>query len=124
MRPVGVEPTTNRLKAGCSASELRGPDARTMKRCGTCRKSKPLSDFNRKRKASDGLQEVCRECNRASSRAYYAKNRDRHIKVIVERTARRRVELAKRALGLRRALKPERRRLLELVAEGIVERYS
>lgn len=38
--------------------------------------------------------------------------------------ARRRVELAKRALQLRPALKPERRRLLELVAEGIVERYS
>jgi len=38
--------------------------------------------------------------------------------------ARRRVELAKRALELRRALEPERRQLLELVAEGIVERYS
>jgi geranylgeranyl pyrophosphate synthase len=38
--------------------------------------------------------------------------------------ARRRIELAKRALELRRALEPERRQLLELVAEGIVERYS
>jgi geranylgeranyl pyrophosphate synthase len=38
--------------------------------------------------------------------------------------ARRRVELAKRALELRPALEPERRRLLELVADGIVERYS
>ncbi len=38
--------------------------------------------------------------------------------------ARRRVELSKQALRLRRALKPERRRLLELLAEGIVERYS
>ena len=38
--------------------------------------------------------------------------------------ARRRVELAKRALELRRALEPDRRQLLELVAEGIVERYS
>jgi geranylgeranyl pyrophosphate synthase len=38
--------------------------------------------------------------------------------------ARRRVELAKRALELRQALEPERRQLLELVAEGIVERYS
>ena len=36
----------------------------------------------------------------------------------------RRVELAKRALELRRALEPDRRQLLELVAEGIVERYS
>jgi geranylgeranyl pyrophosphate synthase len=38
--------------------------------------------------------------------------------------ARRRVELAKRALELRRALEPDRRALLELVADGIVERYS
>jgi geranylgeranyl pyrophosphate synthase len=38
--------------------------------------------------------------------------------------ARRRVALARAALGLRHALEPERRRLLELVAEGVVERYS
>jgi geranylgeranyl pyrophosphate synthase len=38
--------------------------------------------------------------------------------------ARRRVALATEALGLRRALEPERRRLLELVAQGVVERYS
>ncbi len=63
-----------------------------MKRCGTCRKSKPLSDFNRKASRADGLQEVCRDCNRVSSRAYYAKNRERHVRVIVERTAERRRE--------------------------------
>lgn len=39
-----------------------------MKLCGTCRKSKPLADFNRKASRADGLQEVCRECNRAFSR--------------------------------------------------------
>jgi geranylgeranyl pyrophosphate synthase len=38
--------------------------------------------------------------------------------------ARRRVELAKRALGLRGALERDRRQLLELVAQGVVERYS
>ncbi len=37
--------------------------------------------------------------------------------------ARRRVELAKRALE-RSALEPDQRRLLELVADGVVERYS
>jgi geranylgeranyl pyrophosphate synthase len=42
----------------------------------------------------------------------------------VRADARSRVELAKRALRQRRALRPERLRLLELVAEGIVERYS
>jgi geranylgeranyl pyrophosphate synthase len=43
---------------------------------------------------------------------------------LVRGRARRRVERAKRALELRRALEPARRQLLELVAEGIVERYS
>jgi geranylgeranyl pyrophosphate synthase len=38
--------------------------------------------------------------------------------------ARRRVEEAKRALDLGGALEPHRRQLLELVADGIVERYS
>src|SRR4051794_4166752 len=38
--------------------------------------------------------------------------------------ARRRVGLAKHALGLRGALETDRRQLLELVADGVVERYS
>jgi len=61
-----------------------------LKRCGTCREFKPLTEFNRKSARADGLQEVCRHCNRESSRAYYARNRERHVQVIVERTAMRR----------------------------------
>ncbi|MBY6061659.1 hypothetical protein [Microbacterium esteraromaticum] len=57
-----------------------------LKRCGTCKKSKPLADFNRKSSRSDGLQEVCRECNRASSRKYYRENRQHHLAVIRART--------------------------------------
>lgn len=89
--PENYDISTHRLKAGCSASELRG-HAPQQKTCGTCRQSKPLSEFNRKRSRADGLQEVCRECNRASSRKYYAANRDRHVRRIVERTAQRRLE--------------------------------
>jgi hypothetical protein len=71
----------------------RREDRRLMvKLCGTCRRWKGLSEFNRKTSRFDGLQEVCRDCNRASSRAYYARNRERHVRAIVERTARRRVE--------------------------------
>jgi len=62
------------------------------KTCGTCRQSKPLAEFNRKASRADGLQEVCRACNRESSRRYYAENRSKHVRVIVERTARRRIE--------------------------------
>ena len=68
-----------------------------MKTCGTFRQSKPLSEFNRKASRPDRLQEVCRDCNRASSRRYYAANREAHVRTIVERTARHREE-AKRFL--------------------------
>ncbi len=83
--PGNSDIPTHRLKAGCSASELRGPMPRE-KRCGTCQKSKPLTDFNRKSARQDGRQEVCRECNRASSREYYRKNREHHIRVIRARS--------------------------------------
>lgn len=62
------------------------------KTCGTCRQSKPLAEFNRKASRPDGRQEVCRECNRTSSRRYYAENRAEHVRTIVQRTARRRLE--------------------------------
>jgi hypothetical protein len=91
--PENYDISTHRLKAGCSASELRGRAPEPQKVCGTCRKSKPLADFNRKASRPDGLQEVCRDCNRETSRRYYAANRDRHVRTIVERTARRRREL-------------------------------
>ena len=91
MPPENYDISTHRLKAGCSASELRGPTV-PEKVCGTCRKSKPRTEFNRKAARPDGLQEVCRDCNRAASRRYYATNREKHVRVIVERTAKRRVE--------------------------------
>lgn len=56
------------------------------KRCGTCGRVKPLTAFNRKASRVDGRQEVCRECNRASSRRYYERNREHHIAVIRART--------------------------------------
>lgn len=87
--PENYDISTHRLKAGCSASELRGLEPHE-KVCGSCRQSKPLTDFNRKRSRADGLQEVCRDCNRESSRRYYAANRDKHIAVIVARNAQRR----------------------------------
>jgi len=57
-----------------------------MKMCGTCQEIKPLTDFNRKASRPDGHQEVCRDCNRASSRRYYQRNREHHISVIRART--------------------------------------
>lgn len=88
--PGNSDIPTHRLKAGCSASELRG-QMPPEKRCGTCQESKPLTDFNRKSARPDGLQEVCRECNRASSRKYYRENREHHIRVIRLRSDARRL---------------------------------
>lgn len=90
--PENYDISTHRLKAGCSTSELRGREDVPHKVCGTCRQSKPRADFNRKASRPDGLQEVCRECNRESSRRYYAEHRAEHVRVIVARTARRRLE--------------------------------
>lgn len=58
-----------------------------------CKIQKPCAAFNRKRARTDGLQEACRDCNREASRRYYAENREKHVRTIVERTARRRREL-------------------------------
>jgi hypothetical protein len=55
----------------------------TGKRCSTCREIKPLEDFNRLKKAPDGRQFNCRECNKA----YHYANWDRHMEQIRRRTA-------------------------------------
>lgn len=44
------------------------------KTCTICKKKKKLENFNKKSSTKDGLQNVCKECNRAKSRAYYKKN--------------------------------------------------
>ncbi|WP_407357869.1 hypothetical protein [Microbacterium sp. LTA6] len=61
------------------------PDG-ARKQCATCRQFKALTGFNRKSSRADGRQEVCRDCNRASSRRYYQRNREHHITVIRART--------------------------------------
>ena len=48
----------------------------TEKRCVTCHQLRPLSDFNRRSAAPDGLQQRCRDC----CRAWYAEHRVQHKK--------------------------------------------
>lgn len=66
--------------------------AGALKQCGTCRQFKALTDFNRKSGRADGRQEVCRDCNRESSRHYYRRNREHHIAVIRARTVAQKAE--------------------------------
>lgn len=51
------------------------------KRCCTCKQVKPLTEFNKLKKAKDGRQYSCRECNKA----YHYANWDRHMIQIRER---------------------------------------
>ncbi|TAJ47562.1 MAG: hypothetical protein EPO52_11915 [Herbiconiux sp.] len=74
-----------------------------MKTCTQCNESKSLEEFNAKRAARDAHQNVCRDCNRASARRYYALNREAHIRVILARTA------------------AQRRANLELIGRHLVE---
>ena len=63
-----------------------------LKRCVTCHQERPLSDFNRRRAAHDGLQSRCRSC----SKEWYLANRDAHMAKVGLRNAR--VRLANQAL--------------------------
>ena len=55
--------------------------------CSTCCVRKPLTEFNRLRKAKDGRQWSCRDCNKA----YHYANWDRHVERI---RARKKIRLA------------------------------
>lgn len=52
-----------------------------------CRRDLPRSQFNVKSASPDGVQNVCRDCNRAQAREYYARNRDAHLRVVMARRA-------------------------------------
>jgi hypothetical protein len=56
------------------------------KKCCTCQQIKPLSEFNKLKKAKDGRQYSCRDCNKA----YHYANWDRHMESIRARTKRQR----------------------------------
>lgn len=51
----------------------------TLKRCGKCKQTKSVDQFNRCRSRNDGLQRICRECERAEQRARCARNRQRSV---------------------------------------------
>ncbi len=54
------------------------------KRCVTCHEMRPLTDYNVRRAASDGLQSRCRPC----SRAWYARNKGDHVRRVATRNKR------------------------------------
>ncbi len=64
----------------------------TTKRCCTCHELRPLTDFNVRRAAPDGLQSRCRAC----SRAWYVAHREQHRANVRRRTVPTRVEYKRR----------------------------
>jgi len=62
-----------------------------MKRCSTCRETKPLEDFNRYKASPDGRDRRCRAC----AKAWYAANRKTHVQKVRQRNLKHRAELYK-----------------------------
>ena len=45
-----------------------------FKRCSKCGQVKPIGDFNKCKRASDGLQSYCKQCKKDVNAAWYAKH--------------------------------------------------
>lgn len=45
-----------------------------MKKCYTCKKSKPETEFHKRSDRPDGLTQSCKECNRIRRREHYKNN--------------------------------------------------
>lgn len=63
-----------------------------MKVCSTCRRSLPLDAFNVRSASRDRRQAVCRECNAARARRYYAENLEKHRRAVADQVARTRAK--------------------------------
>jgi hypothetical protein len=55
-----------------------------LKRCSLCRSDKSITEFNKNKHRKDGLQNVCRKCNRNRSRKYYSDNKEKHKKIVYQ----------------------------------------
>lgn len=69
------------IPLGRKPVQMNFDDLLSTKVCWDCGKEKTLSEFHtsRSRKAKDGRAGQCAECNRASARERYYKNRERRI---------------------------------------------
>ena len=62
------------------------------KPCPSCKLDKSYEDYHRNARHKDGLQTTCKECHKATSRASYLKNRDKHKAAVRERNTRLSIE--------------------------------
>lgn len=52
------------------------------KKCSTCGRVLPVTEFHKKTSAIDGLQDRCRECHNESSRRSYQKKKEAKYSVL------------------------------------------
>lgn len=57
----------------------------SLKVCTICNITQNINQFNKRKRSSDGYQNICRECNRKRSRKYYDDNKGHHKKVVYGR---------------------------------------
>lgn len=50
-----------------------------MKKCNSCKTTKPHSDFNTNSRRSDGYQTDCKECRALYNKKHYQANKDKYI---------------------------------------------
>ena len=67
-----------------------------LKTCCTCRANKLPSDFNRRARSKDGLQQICRACSAARSRLYYKTHTEVHRAATRKQRAERRRKFRQR----------------------------
>lgn len=78
-RDERVEKQREMRAAGMWGILRRGPvtePAIVDKACRKCGEVKPYTEFNRNSQAADGLQALCRACEKVQHGRYYAENRD------------------------------------------------
>jgi hypothetical protein len=68
----------------CSRKKPIDPNL-THKICGRCKESKEVSQFARRTKSPDGLQDRCRKCNTEVARENYRYNPERYHKLAHQR---------------------------------------
>lgn len=56
----------------------------SLKVCSICKQEKLLSEFNKNKTRSDGLQTFCRDCNKEKSKDYYKLNKEYHKEQILK----------------------------------------
>lgn len=68
----------------CAPTVERSPRLKTLKHCPSCDQDLPITDFNRRSAAQDGLQSYCRACASERGRVHKAQ---RHARAAAHRAS-------------------------------------